>query len=367
MDDTIRLARAYLSRVAEPPAPALTTLIELVGPIRAAAMVRHGDVNTAVAAETDARRDHHHAATDLSYASKVGARLVCPEDAEWPADHLAALTLAQAEGLAWAAPPIALWVRGDRPLAESLGAAAGIVGARAATAYGDHVASDFAYSLAKAGTTVVSGAAFGIDAAAHRGALAGEGLTVAVLPCGIDVTYPAAHDSLLRHIAAKGLLVTEYPPGTHPAKFRFLVRNRLAAAFSAATVVVEAGVRGGSRHTAAVARVLDRPVLAVPGPVTSATSRGCHDLLREHRADLVTSADEILQVLKDQPRPAGQIAGRAGGDAVCVFLALTPHREMSAAELATACDLPQPRVRAALADLELTRSVTRGDTGWRRV
>ncbi|MGW5049722.1 DNA-processing protein DprA [Actinokineospora sp. NPDC004072] len=367
MDDTIRLARAYLSRVAEPPAPALTTLIHLVGPIKAAALVRHGDVNPAVAAETTARREHHNAAPDLAHASKVGARLVCPEDAEWPADHLAALGLAQAEGLAWAAPPIALWVRGDRRLDESLGAAAGLVGARAATAYGEHIAADFAHSLAKAGTTVVSGAAFGIDAAAHRGALAGEGRTVAVLPCGIDVTYPAAHDSLLRHIAAEGLLVTEHPPGTHPTKYRFPVRNRLIAAFSAATVVVEAGARGGSRHTAAVARVLDRPVLAVPGPITSATSRGCHDLIRGHRADLVTSAEEVLQVLKEQTQLAGQIAGRAGGDVVSIFLALTAHREMSATELAAACDLPEERVRAALVDLELTHAVTAGDTGWRRI
>ena len=158
--------------------------------------------------------------------------------------------------------------------------APGVVGSRASTAYGEHVASDLSEGLCRRGVAVVSGAAFGIDGAAHRAALAADGCTVAVLAGGLDVPYPAGHSSLMYRIRAAGLLVSEYPPGIRPARHRFLARNRLVAALSGATVVVEAGLRSGAANTAAWARALGRVVCAVPGPVTSSASAGCHALIR---------------------------------------------------------------------------------------
>src|SRR5690606_23921427 len=171
-----------------------------------------------------------------------------------------------------AAPPLALWVRGPGRLGELGGTAVAVVGARAATSYGAHVAAELGSGLADRGCTVVSGAAIGIDGAAHRGALAVEGATVAVLACGIDRIYPASHELLLERIAASGLVVSEYPPGGVPARHRFLVRNRLIAGLAVGTVVVEAGLRSGAQRTAADAMSLGRQVMAVPGPVTSAMS-----------------------------------------------------------------------------------------------
>ncbi|MGH3821620.1 MAG: DNA-processing protein DprA, partial [Pseudonocardiaceae bacterium] len=248
-------------------------------------------------AETGARRAEDRAEADLSAIAALGGRLVIPEDTEWPAEVLAcfATPAAQADER-WRAP-IALWARGADRL-DQLGArAVAVVGARAATGYGEHVAAEFGYGLAEGGLVVVSGAAFGIDGAAHRGALAGEGCTVAVQACGLDRPYPAGHHGLLDRIAASGAVVSEYPPGVRPARHRFLVRNRLIAAFAAGTVVVEAGVRSGARRTATAATALGRVVMAVPGPVTSALSVGCHLLVRDEQAVLVTRVAEVVEAV----------------------------------------------------------------------
>jgi DNA processing protein len=160
------------------------------------------------------------------------------------------------------------------------------------------VASELAFALAEAGWAVVSGGAFGIDAAAHRGALAAAGApTIAVLACGLDVVYPRANDRLLGQVADCGLLVSEVPPGAAPTRVRFLVRNRVIAGLSRGTVVVEAAHRSGSLSTASRALEIHRQVMAVPGPVTSATSAGCHDWIRDGRATLVTSAAQVLELL----------------------------------------------------------------------
>jgi DNA processing protein len=217
-------ARAYLSRVAEPPAPALAAFVEVLGPVAAAARVRTGDVPDPVAGETAARRTTDRADVDLEAAHDTGARLLVPEDAAWPRNALAPCLLA---GVPTLAPPVALWVRGPRQAAELSERAVAVVGARAATSYGTHVAGELGAGLAAAGATVVSGAAIGIDGAAHRGSLAVDGATVAVLACGVDRVYPAGHATLLERIAATGLVVSEYPPGSVPARHRFLVRNRL--------------------------------------------------------------------------------------------------------------------------------------------
>jgi DNA processing protein len=196
-----------------------------------------------------------------------------------------------------AMPPLALWVLGRLALAPAFRRAAAMVGARAATPYGNHVAGELGYGLAERGWTVVSGGAYGIDAAAHRGALGGGGPTVAVLACGVDRAYPAGNASLFERIAADGALISEWPPGTVPRRVRFLVRNRVIAALSAGTIVVEAAARSGSRQTARRAAELSRALLAVPGAVTSTMSVGCHQLIRQHGATLVTNAAEIVAEL----------------------------------------------------------------------
>ena len=189
-----------------------------------------------------------------------------------------------------------LWALGPARLDETSQRSAALVGTRASTTYGEHVAADLATGLAERDVAVISGGAYGIDGAAHRAALAADGVTVAVLAGGIDIPYPAGHSALLHRRGSDGLLVTEYPPGVRPARHRFLTRNRLVAAFSGATVVVEAGLRSGAANTAAWARVLGRVVGAVPGPVTSSASAGCHALLRAG-AEVITRAEDIVEMV----------------------------------------------------------------------
>jgi DNA processing protein len=303
MKEIIR-ARAYLLRVAEPPSPALAALVKERGPVEAAALVRAGEVSDPVLKETSARRHQDRVDEDLDNAKRVGARLVVPEANEWPARQLQALTEVAARGVPWARLPIALWARGSARLSDVVDRAVSVVGARAATGYGEHVAADFAYGLAGEGWTVISGAALGIDSAAHRGALAADGVTVAVLACGVDIGYPADQASLLDRITESGLVLSEYPPGTPPARHRFVTRNRLVAALSAGTVVVEAGPRSSARNTAICAAALGRQVMAVPGPITSIMSTGCHDLLRTGTARIVDSVEQLTVLVTrqhDQP------------------------------------------------------------------
>jgi DNA processing protein len=278
--DAERLALAALVRVSEPGDPLLAREVATAGPI-----------------ETWGRRLASHPEVDpvreLRVAAIAGMRLVCPGDEEWPAG-LADLDKAGPAGDLGA--PIALWVRGTLPLNEACEKSIGIVGSRAATSYGLHVAGEVGFHLAEQGWSVVSGAAYGIDAAAHRGALAAPGPTIAVLACGVDVAYPRSHDALLARMATEGLIVSEAPPGGLPLRRRFLVRNRLIAALSSGSVVVEAGVRSGALSTARHARRIGRPVMAVPGPVTSGMSSGCHLLLRQWpESVLVTTADEVIE------------------------------------------------------------------------
>jgi DNA processing protein len=227
----LRQARAYLLRVAEQPAPAVATFVADHGPVDAAGRIRRGDCPAEVLKATEARRDYDLVAQDFARAAEAGARLVVPEDDEWPAWPLLALDQAARRGVAGAVPPLAMWVAGDVALGAAADRAVAVVGARAATDYGEHYAAEFSYGLASRGVPVSSGAAYGIDGAAHRGALAAEGVTVAVLGCAVDASYPAGHVGLLNQIVRNGgAVVSEYPPGTPPARHRFLVRNRLIAA-----------------------------------------------------------------------------------------------------------------------------------------
>jgi DNA processing protein len=186
------------------------------------------------------------------------------------------------------------------------------VGSRAATSYGGHMAGELAADLGERGWAVVSGGAYGIDAAAHRGALAAKGVTIAILACGVDYPYPAGHADLFAAIAAQGLVASEWPPGCRPARTRFLIRNRVIAALAGGTVIVEAGERSGALNTARHAADLGKPLMAVPGPVTSAQSAGCHQIIREWGATCVTRAAEIIELLSPLSVPD---ALDPGGDA----------------------------------------------------
>jgi DNA processing protein len=368
-DDTSR-AWAYLSRVAEPPCAELSAFVRSVGPLEAAERIRRGQVSPALTEFTAARREIDSAANDLDLLQRRGGRLVTPDDDEWPLLAFSAFDGAAVRERQRGAAPLALWVTGPVRLDEATQRAAAVVGTRAATAYGQHVAADLSAGLAEREVTVISGGAYGIDGAAHRAALGSDGQTVGVLAGGIDVLYPAGHSALLHRVGTSGLLVTEYPPGVRPARHRFLTRNRLVAALSSATIVVEAGLRSGAANTAAWARALGRVVCAVPGPVTSAASAGCHVLLR-NGAELVTRADEVVEIVgragefaEDQPRPSSPLDGLTDIERQ-VYEALPARGARSADELAVSSGLPPAAVLGPLAMLEIAGLARRQDGRWR--
>ncbi|MGA4955677.1 DNA-processing protein DprA [Streptomyces lavendulocolor] len=225
---------------------------------------------------------------DLAAVEACGGRFVVPGDPEWPS---------QLDDLG-DARPVGLWVRGRPDLRRWALRSVAVVGARACTPYGAHMAATLASGLAERGWVVVSGAAFGVDGAAHRGALAAGGATVAVLACGVDRAYPRGHAELIGRIAEQGLVVGELPPGSHPTPSRFILRNRVIAALTRGTVVVEAEYRSGSLVTARAAQRLGRFTMGVPGPATSGLSAGVHELLRGE-AELVTDAAEVAELVGD--------------------------------------------------------------------
>ena len=290
----------------------------------------------------------------LRGAAEVSAQFVLPDDPEWP------LALDDLEEHA----PMLLWARGDaRHLSAAEGAA--IVGARAATSYGDHIAAELAGDLATTGTLVVSGGAYGIDGAAHRAALGVGGATIAFLAGGVDRAYPSGHQQLFERIRGSGAVVSEVPCGTAPTKWRFLSRNRLIAAMGAATVVVEAGWRSGSLNTAGHAAALGRPLGAVPGPVTSAASAGCHRLFREYDARCVTNAAEVRELL-GVAQPAPHTEESVDPDQIRLLDALSTRTPRAAHELAARAGLAVEKATALLGLLSLENIAIRTDVGWRR-
>lgn len=309
---------------------------------------------------------------EVDALARLGGTLIVPGSPQWPA------SLDTLE-----CPPMCLWARGDADLLRRCqGAAAcvpsvSVVGARAATPYGERTAEGLCRELSAADVMVVSGGAYGIDAAAHRGALA-TGATVSVSAGGVDRFYPAGNARLLQAVVADGLLVAEVPPGCQPARHRFLSRNRVIAALTAATVVVEAAWRSGALSTARHARDLGRGVGAVPGPVTSPQSAGCHRLLREG-AVCVTDADEVRELIgpigsvdaySEHVRQAAGTQTRLldglDGEQSVVLDAMPARRATTTAALARAAGLSEQAVTASLGLLELTGRVQREGGRWRR-
>ena len=256
--------------------------IELLGPVAVVEKIRTGGYDPIKFEKIIGAVREANAFQILDCISATGSKFIIPEDKLWPPLLNDLMT-----------PPIGLIVKGEVELLHLPSLA--IVGTRNPTNYGVRIAGDFAAGFVDREWAIVSGGAYGIDAAAHRGALVAEGVTIAVLAAGVDINYPAGHVRLFAEIAETGLLVSEVLPGSRAIPSRFLTRNRLIAALSRATLVVEAAFRSGSLRTARDANELMRPVMAIPGPITSATSEGCHRLIGERAAEIVTSIVDAVE------------------------------------------------------------------------
>jgi DNA processing protein len=369
-----------LTQLAEPGNRAIWALVEQDGAPAALERLMAGDIPHASLrasvrsrlAESDPRPLAMEA---LARARRLGARIVVPSDDEWPG-RVEALSVLELDAPGRVnqdvRPPLCVWVRGPWPLAETLDRSVAVVGARAATGYGMRVTADIAHGLAEHGWTVVSGGAFGIDTAAHRATLAAGGRTVAVLACGVDRPYPAGNTSLFERIAETGLLISEWPPGAEPFRQRFLVRNRLIAAATAGTVVVEAAARSGAAQTMSRVLALRRPAMVVPGPVTSAMSVGCHELLRANPdATLVTGVPHILEAVgrlgeyaPAQPRGPEHRRDLLDEESALVLEAVPPRGTATSEELASRAGLNLRTVLRRLSLLELAGLVDRRDDGF---
>lgn len=354
-------ARLALSLVVEPGDPRVVGLLAEHAATDVAAAVRSGSGALAAhlpeAWRDAAPRVDRDLASARRRADEQGLRWVVPGDREWPRG-LDDLDHVEPHGGSTGAP-LGLWVRGPADLAGLAEEAVAVVGARSCTAYGSECAAEIAADVADQGGTVVSGAAFGIDAAAHRGALVQDRPTVAVLACGADVEYPRTHASLLRRIAQDGLVVSEQAPGQVPMRSRFLSRNRIIAALAVGTVVVEAARRSGSLNTLYWADALGRVTMGVPGPVTSQQSAGVHQAVRDGRAVLVTTGREVLDAvagITSDVVPPGPLddteRDRLGQLARRVLDALSFEQARSTADVAAAARGSRAEVADLLAALE---------------
>ncbi|WP_377641610.1 DNA-processing protein DprA [Oryzobacter terrae] len=369
-----RWARVAWTYVSESRSTTLARLLEADGAVESLALLRAGRVrDRARALGLRARvADLEGWEARIGELDLDGLRRACehhalsvlvPGDESWP-ERLDVL----------GEPPPCVYVRGDPDLPALVDRSVALVGSRAATEYGLRAAGDLADGLVARGFTVVSGAAYGIDAAAHRAALAGEGRTVAVLACGADRAYPTAHRGLIEAVARSGAVVSESPPTAAPYRWRFLARNRLIAALSGATVVVEASLRSGSLSTAKEAREHHLPVGAVPGPVSSATSAGCHALVRDTGAVLVTDAAEAAELaapIGSDLVPARDHGPSRPGDhlddtAYRVWSAVPVRGSATADRIGLAAGVRAESLGAVLAALEADGLVVRDEGRWRK-
>lgn len=364
-------ARAAWARLAEPGDAVAGQLIASVGAAAALEAVEQGTVQyldrleQALPIDPAAflkgvarwrpRLDRQATFLDLRRALETGTRIVLPGDALWPG---------ALDDLGMHAP-LMLWLRGDPALLHQPSLA--VVGARACTGYGAHVTAEITDGVCAAGVAIVSGAAYGIDAVAHRTALAAGAQTIAVLAGGVDRPYPSGHAELLARVGKHGLICSEMVPGSAPTRWRFLQRNRVIASLAQATLVTEAGVRSGSLNTAGHAAEMARPLGAVPGPVTSPASAGCHRLIRDYDATLVTNAVEAQELLgigvdvalfdlapeADRPPPLHRR----------VLDALPLRGARGLTDVIREAGVTREEARGALAELELLGHVAREETG----
>lgn len=391
MDSGIeRRSRAALSRLMEPQDAAGLALVQAAGAVDAlriatgqlsagpelereiTALLSDGGPGTSWAGLAASLKRWHPRIPDLAperdlaTMARLGGRLIIPSDELWPV-QLADLGIQE---------PICLWWRGQEQPLPGAATSVALVGSRDSTSYGASVTGDLAFSLAQRGFTVVSGGAYGIDAHAHRAALAGASgavPTIAVMAGGVDRFYPSGNDDLLRAVSNQGAVLAEVPPGSAPTRYRFLQRNRIIAALSAVTVVVEARWRSGALNTAHHAETLGRAVGAVPGSVHSANSAGCHRLLRDGGAVCVTDAAEVAELAGPSgsalPDPRhGQAAVQDGLTLEdLILLDALPLRSVTSVEkLSVVAGLAQESVRAGLGRLGLLGLAVPERGGWKR-
>jgi DNA processing protein len=363
-----REAAIALACLVEPATPGVTEMVAEFGVEEALARVRATRPSRQVAG----RVDPEDTPALVDQMSRRGVRVLLPGDLEFPSQLL---DLSE--------PPLALWVRGPLDLRVAALRSVAVVGARACTAYGERATAILAGGLAEQGWAVVSGGAFGIDAAAHRAALGVGGPTIAVMACGIDIAYPRSHDALFARIADAGLMISELPPGSQPLKHRFLARNRVIAALSRGTVVVEAARRSGAMATASRALELGREVMAVPGPITSMASSGTNRLLHEMAARAVSEPSEVTALLLADAinPPASEPHAQVGvGSAISdprlaglpaevrAVLEVLPGRGGRTVEvIAERARLAPTVCLAHLGLLEIVGLARRGHSGWRRM
>jgi DNA processing protein len=365
-----RLARVALNTIAEPGDPRVGRLVAALGAQEVYERLGADTDLTGMRSEAAARLNAVDPVRVLGEAQEEEIRFVVPGDPEWPdgIDDLATVEpLNQLSGA-----PLGLWVKGPLDIGTVPDRSVAVVGSRSATTYGTEVARDLAAHVAGRGAAVVSGAAFGIDQAAHRGALAGGGTTVAVLACGVDRAYPSAHRSLLELIGEVGAVVSELRPGCSPTRVRFLSRNRLIAAMTSGTVVVEAAVRSGALNTATWAMRLNRVLMAVPGPVTSAPSEGAHELIRTGGGLLVTRGEHVLELVSpagrhvtSRPRAPETARDRLDATETRVLEAVPLAQPATTASVARTAGLATTTVLDALVRLRAQGWVS-GDGRWRR-
>ncbi|WP_395574970.1 DNA-processing protein DprA [Streptomyces sp. BK79] len=364
VDDEL-LGRVFLSRVVEPGDEVAGRWVRERGVADLVRRLREGGpalpgVSGKRWAGLCARASRADPRRDLAVAREAGARFVVPGTAEWPG---------QLDDLG-DARPLGLWVRGAPSLRMWALRSVAVVGARACTEYGAHMAATLAAGLAERGWVVVSGGAYGVDGAAHRGALGAGGATAAVLACGVDRPYPSGHTGLINRIADQGLVVGELPPGDHPTPSRFILRNRVIAALTRGTVVVEAAYRSGSLVTARAAQRLGRHTMGVPGPATSALSAGVHELLRGD-AVLVGDAAEVVELVGDM----GELSPERRGPVLPtdlleprtrqVLAGLPARGAATAAEAALRAQTTEDDAIARLYELRALGYVERHGDGWK--
>lgn len=360
-----RTARAALTRILEPGDETTGRWLREMGP-EALWHTLSGDdadlptgASPAKIAGLRLRATRAHPTSDLDAVTALGGRFICPGDDEWPG---------QLDDLG-DARPIGLWVRGTANLRLWALRSVAVVGARACTEYGAHLAATLGAGLADRGWTVVSGAAYGVDGAAHRGTLAADGATIAVMASGVDHPYPRGHTELIGRIAGQGLVVAELPPGDHPTRSRFIQRNRVIAALTRGTVVVEAELRSGSLVTARRAQTLGRFTMGMPGPVTSGLSAGVHQLLRGEAA-VVTDADEVIELVGSigdlAPERQGQTRIRDLLDPVAALVleALPARGTADTGHLAQEAGTPREVTRVKLFELLSLGFVQRCGDRW---
>ncbi|MFF2101405.1 DNA-processing protein DprA [Streptomyces sp. NPDC058202] len=364
-DDGERRARVTLSRVVEPGDEVCGRWVREVGAREAVRWLSGGEgqprgMTDSRWAGLRARAERADPEGDLGRAREAGVRFVCPGDSEWPA---------QLDDLG-DGRPLGLWVRGLSSLRIWALRSVAVVGARACTEYGAHMAATLGAGLAERGWVVVSGGAYGVDGAAHRGALGAGGATVAVLACGVDRPYPRGHTQLISRIAEQGLVIGELPPGDHPTPSRFILRNRVIAALTRGTVVVEAAYRSGALVTARAAQRLGRFTMGVPGPATSSLSAGVHELLRGE-AVLVTDAAEVAELVGDMgelaPDRRGPVLPRdlLPPGAQRVLAALPARRPAAVDEIARGAATTTDDAVGRLYELRALGFVERHGDGWK--